>query len=203
MRQRGRIVEWNDDRGFGFITPLEGGPRVFAHVSQFPRELRRPEAFDLVTYELGQDDRGRPRASDIAFMTPTATRASQQTLGGGRVGAPVWVSVGALTIAIAASASVIGARALVVAVIYLVLSTITYFAYMADKSAAQRGAFRTQESALHLLALAGGWPGALIAQRQFHHKTRKASFQTIFVSTVILNIAALILVVVTMAQAPS
>jgi cold shock CspA family protein len=72
MRQRGRLTEWNDDRGFGFITPLDGEVRVFAHVSAFPRDKRRPIAMDLVTYAVDRDDQGRPRATDVLFMAPTA-----------------------------------------------------------------------------------------------------------------------------------
>ena len=41
MRHEGRLTEWNDAKGFGFIAPVTGGPRVFVHVSEFPRG-RRP-----------------------------------------------------------------------------------------------------------------------------------------------------------------
>ncbi len=203
MREQGRIAEWNDDRGFGFITPLNGGPRVFAHVSEFPSDLRRPEALDLVTYELGQDDRGRHRASRVTFLTPTAARASQQTLGGGRVDASVAVTIAVLTAVILMSALAIGSSALALLLGYLVVSTATYFAYAMDKSAAQRGAYRTQESALHLLAFAGGWPGALVAQQLFHHKTRKQPFRTIFWATVVLNVVMLVIIIGMLAVAPS
>lgn len=203
MQQQGRIAEWNDDRGFGFITPLDGGPRVFAHVSEFPRDLRRPEVLDLVVYELGYDDRGRPRASQVAFLAPTATRTSRQTTAGGRVGVPATLAIASLAVAVLGSALVIGSHALMLLVGYLLLSTVAYFAYGMDKSAAQRGAFRTEESALHLLALVGGWPGALIAQRHFHHKTRKQPFRTVFWATVALNVTALIVGIAMLAQAPS
>jgi uncharacterized membrane protein YsdA (DUF1294 family) len=56
--------------------------------------------------------------------------------------------------------------------------------------AARRDARRTPENSLHLVALCGGWPGALIAQQQFRHKTVKQPFQTVFWITVILNLAA-------------
>jgi len=69
-----------------------------------------------------------------------------------------------------------------------VASAATLVAYRSDKLAAQRGKRRTEESALHLMAIGGGWPGALVAQRMYHHKTRKTSFQIVFWITVVVNI---------------
>lgn len=77
---------------------------------------------------------------------------------------------------------------------YLAMSGVLYVAYGIDKRAAQVGTFRTQESALHLLALMGGWPGALLAQRAFRHKTVKVSFQVPFWITVAVNYILLVLV---------
>ncbi|PKO61660.1 MAG: DUF1294 domain-containing protein, partial [Betaproteobacteria bacterium HGW-Betaproteobacteria-17] len=51
--------------------------------------------------------------------------------------------------------------------------------------------WRTQESTLHLFALAGGWPGALAAQKLLRHKSSKPSFQFVFWVTVILNCCVL------------
>jgi uncharacterized membrane protein YsdA (DUF1294 family) len=64
--------------------------------------------------------------------------------------------------------------------------------YAVDKSAASKGAWRTQESTLHLLALAGGWPGALVAQQKLRHKSRKHAFQSVFWLTVLLNCGAFV-----------
>jgi uncharacterized membrane protein YsdA (DUF1294 family) len=77
-------------------------------------------------------------------------------------------------------------------VFYLAVSVVTAVAYGTDKSAAQSGRRRTRESTLHLLALIGGWPGALVAQRVFHHKSRKRSFQLVFLATIALNCCALL-----------
>jgi uncharacterized membrane protein YsdA (DUF1294 family) len=81
--------------------------------------------------------------------------------------------------------------AIIILVTYVLASVAAFVAYAIDKSAAQRGAWRTSERTLHLLALMGGWPGALIAQRVFRHKSRKPSFRVAFWTTVALNCAAL------------
>jgi len=69
------------------------------------------------------------------------------------------------------------------------LNLLTFVVYYLDKKAAIRGTQRTPENTLHLLALVGGWPGAVVAQRIFKHKTRKAGFQIIFWLTVFVNIS--------------
>ena len=55
-----------------------------------------------------------------------------------------------------------------------------------------RGLMQIKPSTLHFLAVMGGWPGALVAQRVFHHKSRQPSFQLAFLATVVANCAALI-----------
>lgn len=72
------------------------------------------------------------------------------------------------------------------------LNIFTFMAYAIDKSAAQSGQWRTQESHLHLLALAGGWPGAWCAQQWLRHKSRKATFLAAFWGTVMVHCVALL-----------
>ena len=74
-------------------------------------------------------------------------------------------------------------------------SALAFVSYGADKSAAERHRWRVLESRLHLFALFGGWPGALVAQQVFRHKTRKASFRTMFWATVVVNCLATALIV--------
>ncbi len=81
---------------------------------------------------------------------------------------------------------------LMVLAIYLLASLLTFIMYFFDKSAARKGAWRTKESTLHLLSLAGGWPGALVAQQKLRHKTQKLSFRYVFWATVLLNCGAFI-----------
>lgn len=79
-----------------------------------------------------------------------------------------------------------------VVVVYAVMSGIAIGLYAFDKSAARRGGWRTQESTLHALALLGGWPGALLAQDWFRHKSGKAAFQSVFWITVVVNCGVLL-----------
>lgn len=185
MRYQGRITTWKDDKGFGFITPNGGGAQVFLHISSFADRRRRPEGNELVTYEIKVDGKGRAQASLVAFVgarpTPSITP--------GRVSiAPI---VAACFLAVVVIAVIAGRLPLVVLALYLGASAIAVLAYAFDKSAAEKNRWRTPESTLHLIALFGGWPGALAAQRLFRHKTAKASFQVTFWMTVVLNCGAL------------
>jgi cold shock CspA family protein len=73
MRYQGRVTDWKDDRGFGFITPNGGGPRVFVHISAFGQGQRRPSENDLVTYELAHDEKKRDRAENVLFASARRT----------------------------------------------------------------------------------------------------------------------------------
>lgn len=79
-----------------------------------------------------------------------------------------------------------------IALVYLAASVVTFFTYAFDKAAAKAGRSRTSEATLHLFALAGGWPGALLAQQLLRHKSVKAEFRAAFWGTVILNVAAFV-----------
>lgn len=75
--------------------------------------------------------------------------------------------------------------------VYVGMSALTFIAYAVDKSAARNNRWRTKESTLHILGLAGGWPGALVAQQVYRHKSKKQTFQAAFWLTVVVNCAAL------------
>ena len=70
------------------------------------------------------------------------------------------------------------------------MSTLAFITYAFDKSAAIAGRWRTPENTLHLVSLACGWPGALLAQQLLRHKTSKPSFVGLFWLTATVNAGA-------------
>ena len=78
-----------------------------------------------------------------------------------------------------------------VATIYGTMSIITLIMYGLDKAAARKRESRISERSLLLCGLACGWPGAMLAQKLFRHKTIKPSFRLPFACTVIFNCLAI------------
>lgn len=63
-------------------------------------------------------------------------------------------------------------------VVCSIMSMIALVMMWRDKRAAMRGSARP-EAMLHTLGLLGGWPGVLLGQRMFRHKSRKLSFRLV------------------------
>lgn len=187
MPNQGRITAWKDDRGFGFITPDDSGRDLFVHIRAFKDRGRRPAVGDRVQYTLGTDADGRPCGLDVSFV---GHRSPFAAFTAGKVG-PLVVAATVLAFAAVAFALGLGNRYAAILGVYLGASVIAFIAYYIDKKAAKNDRRRIPEKTLHMLGLIGGWPGAFIAQRLFHHKSRKLSFQVTFWATVILNCLAL------------
>ena len=197
MERLGKVSEWNDDRGFGFIAALDGEPaRVFFHVRDYRLDGRRPEVGELVKFSAQRQADGKWRAQAVRRTVPASrsakpvapARAAARRPGSALTGAVATLAY-ALLIAWAIHA---GRLPLEVVFVPLVLSVITFVVYALDKHAAQTGRWRTPESTLHLLELAGGWPGAWIAQQTLRHKSRKPGYRVVYWMMVVLHAAVLI-----------
>lgn len=188
-RRVGEVITWNDDRGFGFIRPDDGGRDVFLHFTAVPRGAARPYRGQHLSYQVQVDEKGRAQAvnAEPVLVTERAEPTTRPT--------SVVVGAGAI-LAFAAVYLVAEWRWQVpwtVAFIYLGLSILSFAMYTADKRAAQANRWRTPENTLLLLGLIGGWPGAVVAQQLLRHKTKKLSFRTRFWSSVIINVIAFVL----------
>lgn len=188
MRYQGKITNWNDDKGFGFITPNGGRNQVFLHINSFANRQGRSVGNEIVTYELKTDAKGRAQAERVAFVGERVASSTSSRSGRSNVHI-IWT---AAFLVFVAGAVFAGKLPFAVLGLYLVASVIAFAAYALDKLAARNDQWRTQESTLHVFALVGGWPGALAAQRLLRHKSKKPSFQIVFWATVVLNCGTLV-----------
>jgi uncharacterized membrane protein YsdA (DUF1294 family)/cold shock CspA family protein len=185
MRHNGVLVKWNEDKGFGFVQMANSQQQTFAHIKEFENRRRKPKVGDEVTFKLQQQPDGKLRATGVAYVRESVD----------------WWMLPILIIAFGyiggvGYASLVTDFPVEVSWAFALLSAVTYLLYALDKRAAQNKNQRTPEKVLHWLSVLGGWPGALIAQQQFRHKTRKTSFRVGFYFTVILNIAAVLYFIV-------
>lgn len=191
MRFDGKIKSWNDDRGFGFIQPAQGGDEIFVHIKAFPPGTGRPVVGLVVSFEVEPGPNGKKQAKAVQFIPQSSRRVSQRH----ESPAP-WTLPRLLVIpAFAAVFWFVDRRWPVkpaVTMTYLLASGIAFMAYALDKSAAIQGRRRTPESTLHLLGLACGWPGALLAQQWLRHKSSKPTFVSAYWVTVAANITGFV-----------
>tara|TARA_R110002020_G_scaffold309301_1_gene525146 strand:+ start:299608 stop:300234 length:627 start_codon:yes stop_codon:yes gene_type:complete len=196
MRREGRLVEWHADRGFGFIAPDDGGPNVFLHIRALPKndkrlEIGQPYAFDAV---LSPD--GRERADNVVPLDKPVTPQPEPE----KPKRSRWRLLEHLPpfLVIVAFAGIFASVSMVTDVssnwyiIYGEASFACLVGYWIDKNAAIQKNWRVSETILLLIGLVGGWPGAIVAQEVFRHKTRKGTFRYLFWMTVAINMAAFV-----------
>lgn len=198
MQRLGKVQDWNDERGYGFIAPLEssdGGGRTFFHIRDYQQQGRRPEPGELVKYIADKQEDGRWRATQVTRAVQPARKAKTRTTAAVKPGNPYTTRHDLMRIALVMAYACLlgwavwrGWLPLEIIFVPIFMSIVTYLAYAADKHFAQSGRWRIPEANLHVLELLFGWPGALFAQRVLRHKTLKASYRAGFWMMVALNL---------------
>jgi uncharacterized membrane protein YsdA (DUF1294 family)/cold shock CspA family protein len=198
MRVSGELVQWNDERGFGFIRDDEGR-RYFVHISDIRRDGGRPIEGNRLTFvpSTGQD--GRPVAA-LAILPRVAPLPRREESASPRFGSRLLEAAmrGAMATAIVVVAFASTQLRLAptwVLNAYLILGVISMGLYAFDKNAAEAGRWRTRESSLHLADLVGGIAGGLVAQVILRHKVRKQGFAAITWGIALLHLGALVALV--------
>ena len=192
MRFEGTLKSWTDDRGFGFIESDQGGDEVFVHIKTIVNLQGRPQIGQRFSFEVESGPQGKKRAAKVLPLRQTrsvVTRRNSPTQWGT---ATLFAIPGFLLLYVAVAA--LWRPPAVLALYYFIVSFITFSTYALDKAAAARRAQRTPEKTLHLLALLGGWPGALLAQQYLRHKSAKLEFRSIFWVTAVLNVVAFLVI---------
>ena len=211
QKEQGKIIKWNDDKGYGFILPKDSKKHIFVHIKSFVNRNIRPEINHDVVYTISKNKDGKQSAINV-------TRATDNLLGNKTNKKNISLksisnnsnsnyaidyksahSIGIFYIILVLSFLAFLFYSFMheklpptIIIFYIIMGIITYFAYSSDKSKAITKEYRTSEKSLHILSLAGGWMGAIIAQQKFRHKNKKSSFQILFWITVFFNISILI-----------
>ncbi|WZO98493.1 cold shock and DUF1294 domain-containing protein [Isosphaeraceae bacterium EP7] len=158
---RGVVVTFDDDRGFGFIRSRGLAQDIFVHVSDIPGQARLKPG-QRVTFEVATTDRGL-RAVGVRL---------------GRLGfSPTALVMVALAVVLALACG--GLRYLGIPWLWtwpLAINPLCFAAFAHDKRRAVAGGRRVPEVVLHGFSLAGGSPAAILAIVSLHHKNRKPSF---------------------------
>ena len=86
--EKGKLVRWIDDKGFGFIKPESGGAEVFIHISALKTMSRPPVVGDIILYETSLDDKGKLRAINAkidcnGLMIPDTSKGRLYTVNRG------------------------------------------------------------------------------------------------------------------------
>jgi uncharacterized membrane protein YsdA (DUF1294 family)/cold shock CspA family protein len=192
MRLQGRITQWNDQRGFGFVLTHGQSEPLFFHISQLPKGQRRPAVGQIVTYRTEHDPSGRTVAAALSYPSLPSRRSARPARAGRSQSRSSWRVVFALLFAgVLLMGCWRGRWDGLLSAGYALLSGLTFLSYWRDKRAARDGRWRTPENTLHALALFGGWPGALLAQGWLRHKAVKTSFLAVFWVTVLINLGLL------------
>ena len=105
----GRLSKWNDERGFGFITPERGGGEVFVHISAFPKDGVRPNPGELLRFEIETDRSGRRRAQKVVYAERAAAArpSSRRRSGRPRRGAGPGILSRAVTLLLVAGLGIV------------------------------------------------------------------------------------------------
>jgi uncharacterized membrane protein YsdA (DUF1294 family)/cold shock CspA family protein len=201
QEQKGTILRWDDEKGFGFIA-TQSGEKFFFHISAV-RGAFRPKQGEAVMFQAGKDAQGRPAATHVrseslavdnprirvkpktqsapASTSPSSKPRAASTTNKRHLREQTIPLLVLLILPVAGVADLaMNYQAPWAILVYVVASLLTYYFYWDDKRRAKRNEWRIPEANLHLWALVGGWPGAFIAQQQFRHKTKKVSFLIVF-----------------------
>ncbi len=189
---KGKLVLWNDGKGFGFVRPDSNEKDLFLHISaikNYRKGLsRRPAAGDIVHYQPISHVEAKGQRRISAALVVGINNAS---FGIDAEEGSWW---GVLGLKLLAGTPILLSFYLIwrngnpiPLVSYIFMSALSSLYYAVDKRRALLNLWRIPEIYLHCFELLGGWPGALLSQKAFKHKKSKGNYQRIFWEIVTLH----------------
>lgn len=172
MAISGVVSEWNDQKGYGFISVNDEPIKIVFHIGDLSGHSVRPKVQEKVTFTLAKDGRGNLRATDvhrpITFGFPFAL--------------VIWF----ITMFVA-SLYLLHYPTFMISYLLLISGT-AYSLYALDKVVSNHSRWQIPESLFHLTSILGGWPGAVLAQSLLRHKPISPSFNACFWLSVLLSL---------------
>ena len=172
---QGYIIHFNQEKGYGFIRTDEHEENIFVHIS---------EVTNANELEQGQE---------VEFKTKKTKKglSAVQVVAGAKQRSP-YVIFGAISFIFMLLVFAYLSQKMHLLLAYLITINIaTFLLYGYDKFISSGERLRVPELNLQALALLGGSPFALLAQKFFRHKTIKGSFQLLYWAIVLLQIGLL------------
>ena len=191
MRDQGRLVEWFDDKGYGFIQPNDAHKdRVFIHIKDFARTGPRPIVGCALEYVVILDERGRYRAQQATYLKASQviehrSKPAQPTSAKRWSAMQIGIVIYIVFMLIASFSKLLPPYTLL---FVSLMNVVSYWLYAQDKEAAQLGNRRVPEQTLHIVDSLGGWCGGWLAQQKLRHKTQKQPFRKIYFCTIVFHI---------------
>jgi len=163
---QGIITNYNKEKGYGFIRSEESKEDIFVHVSKI-KNASVLEQGQSVEFQIKKTDRG---LSAINVVAGDKQQSPYFTFG----------LVSAILVALMGGGFYFKLELNPIVAYLIAINLTTFVLYGYDKFISSGDALRVPEYNLHALALLGGSPAGLLAQKFFRHKTIKGSFQLIY-----------------------
>ena len=74
MKTKGKLIRWNEDRGFGFIKSPKVKGDIFIHISELRTMSRRPLENDIIFFDLVTEKGGKNKAINALIEGVTVKR---------------------------------------------------------------------------------------------------------------------------------
>lgn len=161
---QGYIVYFNEEKGYGFIGSDDYEENIFVHISdiQGAKELTQGQK---VTFQV----KNTPKGLNAIQVIPGMKQQSP------------YLIFAVISLIFGASIFFYASQYMESIIAYLLaINIMTFVLYGYDKYISKGERLRVPEVNLQTLALLGGSPSALFAQKFFRHKTLKGSFQIIY-----------------------
>lgn len=166
-RVQANLVEWMDEKGYGFARLPGGTERIFVHAKSIAEDMPRPKKGDELDLEIISGRKGMPAAKDVRILDAAEIAKNL----------PFHLVTAAMLLILVQLVVILGRAPFGLSVYYAFMGGVSLYLYSRDKQAALFGWWRISEAKLLTVDLLGGIIGGLLAQHRYRHKKSKQSYQ--------------------------